>query len=91
MACQTHAARRYRVWIVRSRRPPENWRQLPAAAAAVEPAEQRSMNARRARVYVEAFNGVSSAADRDHWAVAVPVRLRYDGDLPPGEIIAQRA
>ncbi len=59
------------------------------------------MSAREAAHYTAAFNGAILAAQgtrpsrvrqkgpRKVWAVAVPVTLRYDGDLQPGQGLTQ--
>ena len=41
-----------------------------------------------ARRYVEAFNGAVLGGRRKVWAVALPVRIEYQGDPRPGEKIA---
>jgi hypothetical protein len=61
---------------------------MPADAIAVEPAERRSMTARRAQCYVEAFNRAARTGSQKIWAVAVPVALRYVGDPQPGETLS---
>jgi hypothetical protein len=67
----------------------------------LEPAEERAMSAREAADYTAAFNhamltgrvAARSVAHRHRpvkvWAVAVPVTLRYDGDLQPGQGLTQ--
>ena len=78
--------RRYRVWIVSC----EGWRpqsvsDVPAHAVAVEPAEETPMSAEEAGIYVESFNATALAEPSGHWAVAVPLQVRYEGDLAAGE------
>jgi len=83
---------RYRVWIVRHATfSPTDWREIPPGAIAVEPAESGTMTMRRASRYVEAFNRAALAHSAKHWAVAVPVTIRYDGDLRPGEKLLPHA
>jgi hypothetical protein len=80
---------RNRVWIVRYEgRRPDQWGDMPADAIAVEPAERRTMTARQARRYVEAFNRAAQSGSRKIWAIALPVTIRYVGDPQPGEAIA---
>jgi len=80
---------RCRVWIVRYEGPPPAaWHEIPAEAVAIEPAEGHSMTARCASRYVEAFNRAAVGGARKVWAVALPVRPRYDGDLHPGELLS---
>jgi hypothetical protein len=77
---------RCRVWIVRYEgTPPADWHDTPAGAVAIEPAEERTMTARRASRYVEAFNRAVCHGTRKIWAVALPVAIRYEGDARPGE------
>jgi hypothetical protein len=78
----------YRVWIVRYVGwQPQNWRDVPAQAVAVEPAEVAPMSAEVAGHYVEGFNLIALSEPSGHWAVAVPVRLRYEGDLSAGQAL----
>lgn len=83
---------RYRVWIVRYEgRQPDVWLGVPAGAVAVEPAERRTMTARQARPYVEAFNRTVQKGPRKVWAVALPVAICYAGEPQPGERVADDA
>jgi hypothetical protein len=80
---------RRRVWIVRYQgERPDRWGDVPAGAIAVEPAERRTMAARQAQRYVEAFNRAAQNGPRKVWAVALPVTIRYVGDPQPGEAVA---
>jgi hypothetical protein len=77
---------RFRVWIVACDGPrPAGWRDAPACAVALEPAEAGTMSARQAGLYVEAFNRTASDSPRNQWAVALPVSIRYEGDPQPGQ------
>ena len=79
---------RCRVWIVHYKTfQPADWHDVPPEAVAVEPAESETMTVPQARRYVEAFNRVAFGRSRhkNRWAVAVPVRIRYDGEPRPGE------
>ena len=81
----------YRVWITRyGGRAPENLAQVPADALALEPAEGGTMSAHEATRYVAAFNRAALARRRKLWAVALPVKVRYEGDPRPGEELAGR-
>ena len=83
---------RYRVWIVRyNGKPLPGLRGVPAGAVAVEPAEQGTMTGRAAQRYADAFNRAALAGPHKVWAVALPVRVRYEGDPRPGDAIAESA
>jgi hypothetical protein len=83
-------ARRYRVWIVEyGKWQPRNPRDVPPQAQALEQAEDGTMSAAEARRYTESFNRTILAARRQVWAVAVPVSVRYEGDLLPGQGFGQ--
>jgi hypothetical protein len=76
---------RYRVWIVQYEgERPDRWSDVPPGAVAIEPAEPGTLCICKARRYVEAFNRATWEGPRPRWAVAVPVELRYQGDLEPG-------
>ena len=77
---------RCRVWIVRyGEVAPAGWHDVPRDAVAIEPAEGETMTASQAKRYVEAFNRAAFGRARKVWAVALPVRIRYEGDPRPGE------
>ena len=63
----------------------QGWHDVPPGAVAIEPAEGQDMTVRQARRYVEAFNRAALGGARKVWAVALPVRIRYEGDPRPGE------
>jgi hypothetical protein len=80
----------YRVWITRY----ENWRprgprDRPPAAVALEPAEAGTMPRGQARAYADAFNTSALAGRRKLWAVVLPVEIRYEGDLEPGQLVGK--
>jgi len=82
----TGVENRCRVWIVRyGEVTPAGWHDVPPGAVAIEPAEGRPMTASQAKRYVEAFNRAALGGAQKVWAVALPVRVRYDGDPQPGE------
>jgi len=81
---------RFRVWIVAYEgAAPTDWCSLPPGAIAVTPAERGTMSARRAGVYVEAFNRAAVAGPAKRWAVALPVSVRYEGEPERGQPITR--
>ena len=79
---------RCRVWIVRyEEAAPAGWHDIPPDAVAIEPAERHVMTASQAKRYVEAFNRAALGRARKVWAVALPIRIRYEGDPRPGEAL----
>lgn len=80
------AERRYRVWIVTCEGwQPQSASDVPPQAIPLEPAEEGLMTAEEAGAYLEGFNQTALEEQTGHWAVAVPVRMRYEGDLMTGE------
>ncbi len=78
----------FRVWIARYEKwQPDSWDQLPPRAVAVEPADASPMSAREAIRFLEGFNRTMLARPLCVWAVAVPVSIRYEGDLSVGALI----
>jgi len=80
--------RRFRVWIVNC----EGWRpqsvtDVPTHAVAVEPAEEAPMSAEEAGIYIESFNETALSEQTGNWAVAVPLWVRYEGDLTAGQSV----
>ncbi len=59
-------------------------------AVAIEPAEEGTMSAPEAEIYMETFNRVAAQTPGTLRAVALPVKVRYEGDLRPGELLAPR-
>lgn len=83
---------RYRVWLVAGVGPPPRYaRYLPPTATAIRPAEDGVLSAPQAARYVEAFNRAALARGLGTWAIAVPVAVRYEGDLRAGESVAASA
>ncbi|OHB72842.1 MAG: hypothetical protein A2V70_01495 [Planctomycetes bacterium RBG_13_63_9] len=79
---------RFRVWVTACNLGwPSDPHHRPATAVALEPAEEGTMSAQQAAVYVEAFNRAALAAARRIRAVALPVTVRYEGDLRPGDTV----
>ena len=75
----------FRVWIARCDRPPAASNE---PAIVTELAEEGTMSEIEAAAYVAAFNRAAANWRRRIRAVAVPVAVRYDGDLRPGQAIA---
>jgi hypothetical protein len=78
----------YRIWVVRCERwRPAAWTDLPLRSIAVELAEPQAMPADQTLPFLEGFNRTMLDRRARLWAVAVPVTLRYEGDLRPGQIV----
>ncbi|MCE9555201.1 MAG: hypothetical protein K8T91_17770 [Planctomycetes bacterium] len=82
------AERRYRVWIVTC----EGWlpqspSDVPPHAIALEPAEEWLMSAEEAGAYLEGFNQTVLEEQTGHWAVAVPIQVRYEGNIQEGKVV----
>src|SRR5262245_20128777 len=76
----------YRVWIGRySRWCPSRWSDVPPQAEAVEPVDSRILGRDEARQVVEGFNRRMLHGEDCRWAIAVPVRIRIDGEPRPGQ------
>ena len=54
----------------------------------MEPAEEGVLSAHQAACYVKAFNRAALGQGLRVWAVALPVVVRYEGDLRPGPKLA---
>lgn len=82
----------FRVWIaVYERWQPRSWVDVPPNSVVLEPADDGCLSADEAAVYIEAFNQAMIAHPRNRWAVAVPVTIRYEGDLMPGQKVGATA
>jgi hypothetical protein len=78
--------RAFRVWITASGDwQPNDPHDIPPIATAIEPAEEGVFSACRAARYVAAFNRTALARRLRVWAVALPVVVRYEGDLEVGQ------
>jgi hypothetical protein len=83
----------FRLWIVRyDDWQPTHWNDWPTRAAAVRPIEETVYSAEEAALLLEGFNSwilenISRESEDRHWAIAVPVRIRYEGDAVEGEIV----
>ncbi len=81
----------FRVWITRYNHwRPNDFRDVPEEAVALEPAEEGVMSSCQAAAYVEAFNRVAIERAEKIWAVAVPVTVCYGGEPRPGQRIVLR-
>ena len=82
----------YRVWIARTEEwDPQHWSEVPRSAMALHPADEQCMSAAEAASFLSGFNGEILDHPRAIWAVAIPVGLRYEGDLRPGQRITAGA
>ena len=82
------AAQSFRVWLAQyADWQPAGWCDVPPQATALEPADNGYMSAAEARLFVEGFNEAISSNGNQIWAVAVPVVLRYEGDVRSGDKI----
>ena len=76
---------RFRLWIATyADWRPLHWNQAPPRATALELVEDRVYGAQEAALFLEGFNRSMLGSDRSVWAVAVPVHVRYEGDVQPG-------
>ena len=60
---------------------------VPPRATALEPVARALYSAEEAALFVEGFNGSMLCGDRPLWAVAVPITIRYEGDVQPGMVV----
>ena len=79
----------FRVWLVacgccQSRRA----NGIPPEPTVIEPAEEGVLSSPHAARYVETFNRAAAARGLGVRAVAVPVAVRYEGDLRAGQKLA---
>jgi len=81
----------FRIWIARfADWQPGTWQDLPDEAVVLELAAPGWYDAHQAMAYIEGHNRAAIQRADDRWAVAVPVRLTYQGDPRPGETISPR-
>jgi len=66
---------------------PMSWADRPPLATALEPVSDATYSAEDAQLFLEGFNSQMLRDERELWVVAVPVTLRYEGDLRPGDEI----
>ncbi|MCE9545550.1 MAG: hypothetical protein K8T25_08540 [Planctomycetia bacterium] len=87
-AAMTTAGRRqrFRVWVVRyADWQPRHWADVPPVAEAIEPAEESPLPADEVGPFLEGFNAAALVEPNRCWAVAVPIEMKYEGDLHSGE------
>ena len=78
----------FRVWMVGYRDwQPADCHDVPPEAEAIEPVEVGCLSRREAAEYVEQFNRTMLTQPARLWALAVPVEVRYVGDLLPGDTV----
>jgi hypothetical protein len=78
----------FRLWITSYRQwRPTSWADRPPLAKALEPVSEAIYSAEDAQLFIEGFNSQMLSDERELWVVAVPVTLRYEGDLHPGDEI----
>jgi hypothetical protein len=85
----------YRVWIARYEDwQPRGWDEVPPRYCAVELAVPECLPREAAACVLEGFNTAMldeqrpGDKEKQFWAVAVAVELRYDGDPTPGAPIS---
>ncbi|MGD9723287.1 MAG: hypothetical protein AB7O59_18360 [Pirellulales bacterium] len=84
---------RFRLWIASTTDwRPTQWHELPPRATALEPVDEGLYTVDEAALFVQEFNATMVAdPQRQLWAVAVPVTVRYEGDAHTGMPIAGHA
>ncbi|MBX9788590.1 MAG: hypothetical protein K2Y37_06715 [Pirellulales bacterium] len=76
----------YRVWLVGFQHwQPTAWYEIPPRAVAIEPADEACMSGDEATLFVQGFNETTLARHDQIWAIPVPVVVRYEHDLVPGQ------
>ena len=89
----------YRIWIAGyDDWQPTAWHDVPPRAVTVEPAEASALSAAQAQSFLEGFNtemlhslvvhGQMVHGAKRLWAVALPVVVRWEGDVQAGETVA---
>jgi hypothetical protein len=82
------ASTQFRVWLTRCREAAGSAGLDPAlGAVAIEPAEEGTMSGPEARAYVATFNRVAALKPSRIRAVAVPIRITYEGEPRPGQTL----
>lgn len=78
----------YRIWIAESPRwMPADWDDVPPECVALEVADPGCFSSAQAESFLQGFNGQMLGTRRRLWAVAVPVQIRYEGDLKKGQML----
>lgn len=79
----------FRVWIAACKGwQPTHPLDRPPEAMVLEPAEDGVLSAAQAACYVETFNRAALARGLRVWAIAIPVTVRYEGDVLAGQTVA---
>jgi hypothetical protein len=79
----------FRVWLVACGNcQPRRAHGIPPETTIIEPAEEGVLSAPHAARYVETFNRAAAAQRLRVRAIAVPVAVRYEGDLRAGQKLA---
>jgi hypothetical protein len=86
----------FRVWIVECQDGrPAHWSERPSRARALRPLENSVYSHEEAMLLVEGFNDwivqnrlATVPLEDRRWAIAVPVRVMYEGDLVPGDEVS---
>lgn len=82
---QAETEQQFRLWIFRYEgRRLTKWDDSPSRATVVMPALDGHYSATQAKAFLEGFNCEMLGDQQRRWAVAVPVKIRYYGDLAPG-------
>ncbi len=75
-----------RVWIAEYQDwDPTDWTDMPRKAMAVQAASSTCVSVPDAAMFVEAFNREMLRRRTPFWAIAVPITIRFEQDLTPGE------
>lgn len=78
----------FRLWIAGYREwRPTTWSDRPPLATALEPVSEAIFSAEDAQLFLQGFNSQMLRDQRGLWVVAVPITLRFEGDLRPGDEI----
>ncbi len=78
----------FRLWIATyTDWRPSRWNESPPRATALELVENALYSADEAAMFLEGFNGSMLEHDQPIWAVAVPIKVHYEGDAQPGTIV----
>lgn len=86
IATRRNSRQVYRLWISRYESwAPSRWDDVPPEALALEPAIDGVYSSAQAAAFVEGFNTEMLRDAQRRWAIAIPVTVRYDGDLEPGQ------
>lgn len=78
----------FRLWIATyADWSPAHWSDSPPQARALELVEDAAYSADEAALFLEGFNSAMLELQRPIWAVAVPIVVRYEGDVQPGAAV----